>query len=178
MQITCPCCASKYTLEAGVNDASARRFALLMGSIQPAIARQLPGYLALFKPPVQGLRWSRMLALIEEIEPDIRRGAIERNGREWAAPAALWATAMQTVIDKRGLKLPLKGHGLLYEIIAAKANQSEGRAEAEAEEAKRRPSYQRPAGERSGQPRSAADIVTEKMREQWDKELGIGKFHD
>lgn len=176
MQITCPSCASKYDLTAAVNDASARRFAALMGGLQPAVARHIPAYLGLFKPASQGLRWSRMLTLLEDIEPEIRAARVERNGRDWVAPPALWADAMQTMIDKRGLKLPLKGHGYLREIVASLANSAEGRAEAQAEDAKRQRGAARPTGGGPSAPRHMGDhlaALEARSRAVAAKELGL-----
>lgn len=137
MKICCPVCGSDFPLLAGLNDADARRFAVLMGELPPPIARLMPGYLQLFKPVKRGLRWSRLLALTQEIAADILSARVERHGRSWPAPQAAWIQALQAVIDKRDLALPLKGHGLLREILAAQANKTEAQIETKTEEQKR-----------------------------------------
>lgn len=137
MKICCPVCGSDFPLIAGLNDADARRFAVLMGELPPPIARLMPAYLQLFKPPKQGLRWTRIFALTQEIAVDIQSARVERHGRLWPAPTAAWVQGLQAVLDKRDLVLPLKGHGLLREIIATQANKVEAQAEARTEERKR-----------------------------------------
>ena len=135
MQLTCPACGASFPLTAGLNDADARRFAALMGELPPPVARLMPGYLHLFKPRTQGLRWSRMVRLVEDLLPEIRAAEVCRHGRTWAAPQALWVAAIEQVIERREqLTLPLSGHGYLREVLAGLAGKAQGQAEQRREE--------------------------------------------
>jgi len=108
LNISCPNCALNFPLVAGLNEADAKRYAALMGELPPALAKPLTQYLALFKPAKTGLTWSRALKLLGELLPDIRRGQVRRNGRDWPAPADYWSLAIQTMLEQRDkLTLPM-----------------------------------------------------------------------
>jgi hypothetical protein len=179
MQISCPICHARYALEAALTDAAAREAVAVALKLPAPLGGLLLQYIGLFRPAKRSLSWSRVTKLLTELQTLIKAGEIERNGRAWVAPQSHWQAALEQMLNRRDkLSLPLANHGYLLEILAGMANKSEARAEAEAMEAKRRPSYQRPAGECRGKTRSAADILEEKMRGQWDKELGVDKYRD
>lgn len=133
MLVVCPCCASAFPLEAGLNDADARRFAVLMGELPPAVARSVPRYLQLFKPEKHGLRWSRALSLLEELSSSVLSGETRRHGRDWKISNEQWARALETVVAKDDLRKPVKSHALLYEIASSLADKSEAAAETKVE---------------------------------------------
>ena len=138
MEITCPNCATKFPMIAGLNDAEARRVASLMGKIPPKIAPLCLEYLALFKPQKSGLTWKRTHTLLRELTEGITAGQINRGGRHWAAPNEHWVLALQEVIDRRDkLTLPLKSHGYLYEILSGLTDKVEAKSEAKKEEQSR-----------------------------------------
>jgi len=138
LQVTCPVCAAAFPMTAGLNDAEARRFAVLMGELPPPIARLMPDYLALFKPLKQGLRWPRLVKLLAELLPEITAGEITRNARTLKAPAAVWVAALEATIGQRAaLTLPLDGHGYLRSVVAGMADKAAGQAEQRREQALR-----------------------------------------
>jgi hypothetical protein len=138
MKITCPACSSSFDIDAGVNDADARRFAEIMAGLHPIVAKPLIQYLALFRPDKTGLRWSRMLNLALELEPMIREAKITRNGISYAVPREAWAQALHQLADRpKGLNLPLKSHGYLLEMLAGGAEKLAAKAETAAEKRKR-----------------------------------------
>ncbi|HRY88010.1 MAG TPA: hypothetical protein P5305_08985 [Rubrivivax sp.] len=113
------------------------------------IGDALVQYVALFRPAKRRLGLARMVALIEELMPDIERGAIARKGRDWPAPAGLWRAAIAQVLlnrDKGTLTLPLTGHGYLYEVLQGMADKAEAQAERDTDAARRaRPHQAGPA---------------------------------
>lgn len=133
VNVSCPVCGSAYPLEAGLNDADARRFAALMGELQPPVARLMMRYLELFKPQKQGLRWSRRLSIAGEIVPAINAAQVTRDGVTHAAPQELWVAGLDKVLAKTDLVLPLSGNGLLLKIVAGLAAAGEVRGERDAE---------------------------------------------
>ena len=138
MKITCPACGSFFGIDAGVNDADARRFAELMAGLHPVVAKPLIQYLALFRPDKTGLRWSRMLSLALELEPMIREAKITRSGIAYAVPREAWAQALLHLADRpKALNLPLKSHGYLLEMLAGGAEKLAAKTEAGAEKRKR-----------------------------------------
>jgi hypothetical protein len=138
MKTTCPACGSAFDLDAAVSDADARRFADLVAGLDPRVAKPLIGYLALFRPPKIGMRWSRMLTLAQEIEPMIREARVRRNGIVYPCPNESWAAALGYLADRpKAVLLPLKSHGYLLEMLASQAEKQAARDES-AVEAQRR----------------------------------------
>lgn len=116
MNLTCPHCNTTMPLEALTEDACARELFALMARLDPAVGGQLPAYLGLFKPRLQGLRWSRALALAQEVEelladvpPAVARGAL--------------AQTVEAMREKRQASSwrPLTGHGYLARVLASEA---------------------------------------------------------
>jgi len=139
MKVTCPACGAQYDLIAAINDTDARRFMALVSGLHPQVARPLIQYLGLFRPKKSGMRWSRMLSLARELEPMIREARITRNGISYVVPLDAWADALQYLADRPpGLKLPLKTHGYLLEILAGRAEKAAAKKEAEHEAQRRR----------------------------------------
>lgn len=138
MKVTCPACGSAFDLDAAVSDADARRFVDLVAGLEPRVAKPLIQYLALFRPAKTGMRWSRMLALAQEVEPAIREARIRRNGITYAVPLDAWSAALSMLADRpKNLTLPLRSHGYLLEILANQAEKTAAKIETEAEARKR-----------------------------------------
>lgn len=123
MQLTCPACGAKTSLEAMTEDAAARRVAALFGELPPVVARSVPAYLAYWRPAKTGLRWTRTEAILSELVAMVAAGF--RRGHKRCRPAAdTWAEALQQVCD-RDLRRPLKSHGYLQEIALGLAERFE-----------------------------------------------------
>jgi len=140
MRITCPSCHAEASLEVLVGrEADARAVAAFLAQ-HVALGDVLIRYVALFRPAKRRLGLARMCTLIEELMPDVQRGAIARKGRDWPVTPELWRAAIEQVLanrDKGTLTLPLTGHGYLYEVLQSLADKAEGAAEREAEAARR-----------------------------------------
>lgn len=132
MRLTCPACHAETTLDVLVGrEADARAVSAFLAR-HLDIGDALVQYVALFRPPKRRLGLARMCALIEELMPDIERGAIARKGRDWPVTPQLWRTAIHQVLlnrDKGMLKLPLTGHGYLYEVLQGLSDKAEAAAE-------------------------------------------------
>ena len=136
MRLTCPACCAEMSLEVAIGrEADARAMAgfiernVLLGGL-------LIRYIALFRPAKRRLSMARMVALFDELLPDLQRQAITRKGRDWAAPEALWRAGIEQVLaarDKGTLTPPLTSHGYLLEVMVAQADKAEGLAERERE---------------------------------------------
>ncbi len=147
MDITCPNCAIKFPLIAGMNDSDARRVAALLGELPPKLTPLLLEYLSLFKPPKAGLTWRRTHTLLSELLPAIKSGQISCRGRPWAVLQTHWQQALQDVIDRRHtFTLPLKSHGYLLDVLSGLADKAEAEAERQREAQRRhRPTSQQGA---------------------------------
>lgn len=132
MRLTCSACQAEQSLEAMVGrEADARALAAFIEGNVP-LGAVLVRYIALFRPAKRRLSLARTVALFDELQPDLARGAITRKGRDWSAPPELWRAAIDQVLanrDKGALTLPLTGHGYLYEVILGMADKAEGQAE-------------------------------------------------
>lgn len=115
MRLTCPACGAQTSLEAMTEDAAARRVSALFGGMAPIVAKQVPAYLALFRPEKTGLRWTRAETILSELTEMVRDG-FSRDRKRCKAPAEIWAHALQEVCS-RDLRRPLKGHGYLQEVV-------------------------------------------------------------
>lgn len=131
MRLSCPHCGGVTSLELLVQDGCARGFGARALSMPPEIAKRLMLYLSLHASPKRGaLPWDRAEKLLAELAEHILAARVTRHGRTWAAPLPYWAAALDQILDQREtLRLPLKGHGYLYEIVAATAQRAEGRGE-------------------------------------------------
>lgn len=129
MKTRCPGCGAEMSVDVLLanEDAGATMRALLDAT---PLGRAIYRYLGLFRPAARGLTWDRARALVEEILPAIAAGRVERAGRVYAAPEPAWIAAIEQMLAQRDtLRLPLKSHGYLLEIIAAGAERAESRAE-------------------------------------------------
>lgn len=159
MRVTCPACSAECSLEALLGREVDARAAAGFIERNVVMGELMVRYIALFRPGKRRLGIARMVALIDELLPDLQRGAINRKGREWAAPREAWKAAFEVVLakrDKGDLALPLTTHGLLYEVLVGAAEKAERRDEASHEEGRR---HARPAGPVAAGPRNLADVA-------------------
>lgn len=134
MHLTCPSCAARFSIEAALTDDAARAAVAAALKMPAPLGDLTLRYLALFRPDKRALSWDRAAKLLAELLAPIQAAQVERHGRVWAAPLELWRQALEQMLERRdGLQLPLKGHGYLFEIVAALAGKAEGRSEHKAE---------------------------------------------
>jgi len=110
MQLTCPRCSERFSLESAVEDESGRALMALLGR-RGGLARELVAYLGLFRPRAQALRWSRALALAEDVE-QLAAGHGE----------AVVARALRETVDALRPKMgpgwkPLTNHNYLKRVL-------------------------------------------------------------
>ena len=139
MRLTCPCCGATLSLEALLNDVAARQAVATALALPASLGPRLLRYLGLFRPAQRSLTWDRAASLLNELQPMIAAGHIRRHGRSWPVPHAAWQTALDAVLERQNLTLPLKSHGYLLEILAGLANTQEARHEEQTEEHRRQP---------------------------------------
>ena len=130
--LSCPVCGAEFDLAVLFKSEESRRtFDRLTANCSPLKAR-LAQYAALAKPPKHKLDTDKALRIIKMLLPDIERGAITRNGRDWPAPLSAWAQAIDQMLERRNagtLELPMKGHGYLYSILQGMADKAEATQE-------------------------------------------------
>lgn len=121
MKTRCPNCGATLSLDALMTHEAAREALALVFGLSGALGAAVTRYLGLFRPASRELSMDRVAKLLREIVPDIQRGEIERNGATYPAPSDAWIWAIGQALEARDggrLKLPLTGHGWLYEVIS------------------------------------------------------------
>lgn len=116
----CPCCGASNSLDSLVQSEAALEAIQLITKIDQTLASDLLIYAGLHRPAKYALSFDRLGKLLLELVPDIQRQQITHDGQNYPAPLAAWRWAIAETLrvrDEGRLKLPLKGHGWLYNII-------------------------------------------------------------
>lgn len=119
MKVKCSACGAVYSLDALIANQSASQALNAALMVSGEIGEALIRYLGLFRPAKTSLTFDRVATLLNELTPMIQAGKITRDGREFPAPTEAWIYAInQMLASRQMLKLPMKSHGYLLEIIA------------------------------------------------------------
>ncbi len=115
-------CSARWAIEAGLNDACARRAVLAAAQLPQATGPLVIRYAGLFRRPDCALDWVQAAQIIERIGALIARGEIRRAQACARAPVAVWREALEQMLTRRaGLDLPLTGDGYLTSVVFALA---------------------------------------------------------
>lgn len=137
MRLTCSACGAHGSIEQFTADADARTAMAIALRLPTGVGAVALRYIALFRPAKRGLTWDRVCKLLGELAQMIEAGAVERRGHTHPASHALFLRAMeQMVVQRERLRLPLKDHNYLREIIAGDSPRESAALEAQAEAAK------------------------------------------
>lgn len=120
MRTRCPGCGATLSLDALVAHDAAREALAAAFKLSGALGNAVLRYLSLFRSESRDLSMDRVARLLGEILPDMEAQRISRNGQVYEAPLEAWLWAMTRAVEARDsgqLKLPLKTHGWLYEVI-------------------------------------------------------------
>jgi hypothetical protein len=121
MKTRCPCCGAENSLDALIAHEGARQAVWAVAQVGGEVGKLAVQYIALFRPAKTALTFERMAKLLGKLLPDMERGAISRNSLEYPAPPEAWIYGFRELLSRRNvgsLKLPLKSHGYLYEVIS------------------------------------------------------------
>ena len=130
MMIKCNACGAETSLDAAIDNDDASTALSLALSMTP-LGKLLVRYLDLFRPATRKLSWSRVASLLGELMPLIDSQRIERDGKVYEAQHQVWCSAIEKALlarDTGSLKLPLKSHGYLFEIIITEGARHDVRA--------------------------------------------------
>lgn len=109
MNLICPCCHSRYSVDAVLQDESARDLLTLRGSLPPRIWNPLIAYLGLFRSETRALAWDKALKLSREIqEMGIASG-------EWEKLENALCETVESLRQRGGR--PLKTHNYLKRVF-------------------------------------------------------------
>ena len=130
MKLVCPICGAHGSAELFASDADTRAACEILARLPGELGPLVLVYLGLFRPGKRALAWGRVRTLLAELEPLIKAGYVTRNGRAWQTPTSAWRAALQHMADTRAaLRLPLKGHGYLLEVLTGTAQSQDAREE-------------------------------------------------
>lgn len=121
MKTRCPNCGAVHSLDSLINDTDAAETLKMLLELDADIGKAAIRYIGLFRPERSQLSWGRTAKLLKELLPDIQQATIHRDGITYPAPQEAWIYGFTETINARDLgrlKIPLKSHGYLYEIIS------------------------------------------------------------
>lgn len=156
--LACPVCGAELDLAVLFSHEHDQRALARLAALSIPLGARVLQYLSLFTPPKQRLTAAKKIKLILQLLPDLERQAITHKGRDWPAPLAAWAQAIDQMLaarDAQRLELPMKGHGYLYAVLAGMADKHEAQAEQQREQELRTG----PRAATVNGPASVADLV-------------------
>lgn len=121
MNIKCPNCGAVHSLDSLINDADASAVLRAVLEMDVEMGKAAIRYVGLFRPAKSQLSWSRTAKLLNELLPMMKAQTAERDGVAFPAPAEAWLHGFNETVNARDqgrLKLPLKSHGYLLEIVS------------------------------------------------------------
>ena len=121
MNIKCPNCGAVHSLDSLINDADASAVLRAVLEMDAEMGKAAIRYVGLFRPAKSQLSWSRTAKLLNELLPMIKSQEAVRDGVSSPAPAEAWLHGFNETVNARDqgrLKLPLKSHGYLLEIVS------------------------------------------------------------
>ena len=121
MNIKCPNCGAVHSLDSLINDADASAVLKAVLEMDVELGKAAIRYIGLFRPAKSQLSWARTAKLLNELLPMIKAQEAARDGVCFPAPTEAWIHGFNETVNARDqgrLKLPLKSHGYLLEIIS------------------------------------------------------------
>lgn len=121
MNIKCPNCGAVHSLDSLINDADASAVLKAVLEMDAELGKATIRYIGLFRPAKSQLSWARTAKLLNELLPMIKAQEAARDGVCFPAPTEAWIHGFNETVNARDqgrLKLPLKSHGYLLEIIS------------------------------------------------------------
>jgi hypothetical protein len=120
MNIKCPNCGAVHSLDTLINDAEASAVLKAVLEMDAELGKAAIRYIGLFRPAKSQLSWARTAKLLNELLPMIKAQEAARDGVCFPAPTEAWIHSFNETVNARDqgrLKLPLKSHGYLLEIV-------------------------------------------------------------
>lgn len=121
MNVKCPNCGAVHSLDALINDAEASAVLKAVLEMDAELGKAAIRYIGLFRPAKSQLSWARTAKLLNELLPMIKAQEAARDGVCFPAPTEAWIHGFNETVNARDqgrLKLPLKSHGYLLEIVS------------------------------------------------------------
>ncbi|NAW33211.1 hypothetical protein [Halomonas alimentaria] len=158
----CPECGLSAELAAFVTQGEHNQALAAALEIPAILGPRVVRYLGLHRPPSRALAGAKAVRLLTELRDVIVSGRIERKGVSRPAPLQAWIAALDKLLERPPSKLPLSGHGYLFEIVASEADRLDAEAEKRKEEAVRSGASTPPSN--AVRERSTEDVLAEHRR--------------
>ncbi|WP_282822734.1 hypothetical protein [Neisseria subflava] len=110
-----------HSLDSLINDADASSVLRAVLEMDAEMGKAAIRYIGLFRPAKSQLSWARTAKLLNELLPMIKAQEAARDGVCFPAPTEAWIHGFNETVNARDqgrLKLPLKSHGYLLEIVS------------------------------------------------------------
>jgi len=121
-----------------MNDADARAALRIVAELPWSVSRMVLPYLALFRTPGKGLKWTRALKLLADLDTLLKASHVQWEHRPARANSAeAWAKAMERIIEHPPKTLPLKNHNYLRAVAWEIADEIDKAKESRKNEAER-----------------------------------------
>ncbi|WP_296186323.1 hypothetical protein [uncultured Neisseria sp.] len=121
MNVKCPNCGAVHSLDTLINDAEASAVLKAVLEMDAEMGKAAIRYIGLFRPAKSQLSWARTAKLLNELLPMIKAQEAARDGVCFPASTEAWIHGLNETVNARDqgrLKLPLKSHGYLLEIVS------------------------------------------------------------
>ena len=125
MNITCPSCGCKGSLELFSADEEWRRAVMAAAELPSNCGALALQYVGLFRPVHKQLSSARSCKIIREVSDIITAEVLSYDKQDIKVPAYVWIMVLERVINKPDLQRPLKNHNLLKTIAMSLATQSD-----------------------------------------------------
>ena len=123
MNITCPSCGCKGSLELFSADKEWRKAVMAAAEIPSNCGALALHYVGLFRPMHKQLSSARSCKLIREVLDIMTAEVLTYDKQEAKVPTYVWIRALESIINKADLQRPLKNHNLLKTIAMSLATQ-------------------------------------------------------
>lgn len=127
MILTCPSCGATASAAAWENDMAAREALQAMIALPAPVARQVLGYMGLFRPDTRALTWKKAKTITTDLAALVAPGHVQVQGKPARpCPPHVWAAGMEQMVDRAAtLQRPLKNHNYLRQIVWQLADQAD-----------------------------------------------------
>ena len=132
MKLRCFSCGAIGSADAFTNDANARELLAVATKLPHPLPPIMLHYLTMFRPEKTMLSWGKALRLTKDLAALVAAGTIQVEKKvARPCPPRLWALGIEQVTERRDrLRLPLKNHNYLKQIVYDLADREDARNEA------------------------------------------------
>tara|TARA_R110002110_G_scaffold415849_1_gene657870 strand:- start:74440 stop:75030 length:591 start_codon:yes stop_codon:yes gene_type:complete len=138
LPIICPACHLKFPVESGITHAAAHTAIASAIKLPAPLGALILRYMGMFAPASRAINMDRLTTLLDELQQQINSGKVKYKNRSFVVTNEVWRAALDEILMKREkFALPLKTHGLLYDIAGQHATKHSAQCEVKTEKQRR-----------------------------------------